>query len=176
MVKFARDCMMKLSLLVNELSHKFGEDTRKLQMRIGLHVRFPYSLPGSMFGFYRYHAISWLTHFCFIPHSQSGPTTAGVLRGERSRFQLFGDTVNTASRMESNGVPGRIHVSQATADQLTVKGKGSWMTPREDKVVAKGKGMLISNASHQGSKVCTFRYIILLTCDLHVLCFFNIIL
>ncbi|CAB9531005.1 natriuretic peptide receptor 2 [Seminavis robusta] len=70
----------------------------------------------------------------------SGPCTAGVLRGEKGRFlQMFGDTVNTAARMESNGVPSRIHVSQATADELIARGKVSWLTPREDKIVAKGK-------------------------------------
>jgi len=35
----------------------------------------------------------------------SGPVTAGVLRGDKARFQLFGDTMNTASCMESNGLP-----------------------------------------------------------------------
>jgi len=52
--------------------------------------------------------------------------------------------VNTASRMESNGVVGRIHVSQATADALTAAGKGSWLTQRPDRIVAKGKGEMIT--------------------------------
>jgi len=30
----------------------------------------------------------------------SGPVTAGILKGDRARFQLFGDTINTANRME----------------------------------------------------------------------------
>ncbi|GKY99131.1 hypothetical protein MPSEU_000868600 [Mayamaea pseudoterrestris] len=70
----------------------------------------------------------------------SGPVIAGVLRGERSRFQLFGDTMNTASRTESTGIKGRIQVSLDTATLLTAAGKGHWLIARDDKVIAKGKG------------------------------------
>ena len=70
----------------------------------------------------------------------SGQVTAGVLRGEKARFQLFGDTVNTAARIESTGKPNRIHASEATAKLLIQAGKHHWVKPREDTVVAKGKG------------------------------------
>ena len=42
----------------------------------------------------------------------SGPVTAGVLRGERARFQLFGDTMNTAARIETSGMRDKIHISE----------------------------------------------------------------
>jgi class 3 adenylate cyclase len=72
----------------------------------------------------------------------SGAVTAGVLRGQKSRFQLFGDTVNTASRMESTGVPNKIQVSTTTAELLMKAGKANWVKPRDELVEAKGKGKM----------------------------------
>jgi len=72
----------------------------------------------------------------------SGPVTAGVLRGERARFQLFGGTVNFASRMESTGVRSRIQCSEATAELLAATGKAQWLVPRQDPVFAKGLGTI----------------------------------
>eukprot|EP00934_Nitzschia_sp_Nitz4_P007445 Nitzschia sp. Nitz4//scaffold17_size182527//156864//160606//NITZ4_001879-RA/size182527-snap-gene-0.304-mRNA-1//-1//CDS//3329539415//7435//frame0 len=72
----------------------------------------------------------------------SGPVTAGVLRGEKSRFQLFGDTVNTAARMEAKGAKSKVQVSNDTAEILIAAGKKHWITPRQDLIVAKGKGTM----------------------------------
>eukprot|EP00980_Cylindrotheca_fusiformis_P023702 scaffold10816_cov85-Cylindrotheca_fusiformis.AAC.1 len=70
----------------------------------------------------------------------SGQVTAGVLRGERSRFQLFGDTMNTASRMEHSGERDRVQISQSTADNLAEAGLSHWTIPREKTIYIKGKG------------------------------------
>jgi class 3 adenylate cyclase len=50
--------------------------------------------------------------------------------------------MNTASRMESTGQPGKIQISEETAEFLIEAGKESWLTPREERIVAKGKGEL----------------------------------
>jgi class 3 adenylate cyclase len=44
----------------------------------------------------------------------SGPVVAGIIGTRKFSYDLWGDTVNMASRLESHGVAGRIHVAEST--------------------------------------------------------------
>jgi hypothetical protein len=59
-----------------------------------------------------------------------------------SHYISFGDTVNTAARIESTGQRDRIHLSDHTAKQLINAGHEDWVKAREDVVEAKGKGLI----------------------------------
>jgi class 3 adenylate cyclase len=48
----------------------------------------------------------------------TGPAVAGVIGQRKFSFDVWGTTVNIASRMESHGEPGKVHVSEAVAQAL----------------------------------------------------------
>ncbi|MFZ5722798.1 MAG: adenylate/guanylate cyclase domain-containing protein [Pseudomonadota bacterium] len=85
----------------------------------------------------------------------SGEVIAGVIGAMRFSYDVWGDTVNTASRMESHGEPGRIQISSETKEKLGddftceprgpvyIKGKGEmetwWLTGARDAGAAAGQ-------------------------------------
>ena len=68
----------------------------------------------------------------------SGPVVAGVIGTSKFIYDLWGDAVNTASRMESHGVPGRIHISKSTESEVA----GRFEIERRGEITVKGKGSM----------------------------------
>jgi class 3 adenylate cyclase len=66
----------------------------------------------------------------------SGPVIAGVIGSHKFAYDLWGDTVNTASRMESHGIPGRIQVTEGTYRRL----RGRYAFEARGDIEVKGKG------------------------------------
>ena len=67
-----------------------------------------------------------------------GPVVAGVIGKQKFAFDMWGDTVNVAARMESHGMPGYIHISEPLADILQEK----YAISQRGWVEVKGKGMM----------------------------------
>jgi len=70
----------------------------------------------------------------------TGPVVAGIVGESKFQYDIWGDTVNIANRMESNGVPGRVNISQDTYEQL--KDDPGFIFESRGKINVKGKGEL----------------------------------
>ena len=71
----------------------------------------------------------------------SGPITAGVLGEMNPHWCIVGDTVNTASRMESTSRPMHIHISESTKELAEKSGK--FIITGPDVLNVKGKGTMV---------------------------------
>ena len=87
----------------------------------------------------------------------TGPLVAGVIGKTQKCYNVWGDTVNTASRMESTGEPGRVQISCSTHSQITRKSNYIFQ-PNE--VRAQGKGLMkayfVEHMAPQGKKHWVF--------------------
>lgn len=74
----------------------------------------------------------------------SGPLVGGIIGEEKFVYDVWGDTVNLGSRMESQGVPGKIQVTSATKDLIQRQGNGRFAFEERGTIDVKGRGEMIT--------------------------------
>lgn len=68
----------------------------------------------------------------------TGPVVTGIVGVKKFQYDIWGDTVNTASRMESSGEPGKVNISATTYELV----KNQFTCTPRGKITAKNKGEL----------------------------------
>ena len=77
---------------------------------------------------------------CMRTGIHTGPAVAGVIGNKKFIYDVWGDTVNTASRMESHGIGGEIQVSEVTYEKL----KDVYVFQKRGNIEVKGKGTMMT--------------------------------
>ncbi|MCT4622499.1 MAG: adenylate/guanylate cyclase domain-containing protein, partial [Schleiferiaceae bacterium] len=68
----------------------------------------------------------------------TGPVVAGIVGVKKFQYDIWGDTVNTASRMESHGLVGKVNLSSTTYE--LIKDQSSFSFEKRETIEVKGKG------------------------------------
>ncbi|CAH2283616.1 Adenylate cyclase type 2 [Pelobates cultripes] len=121
--------------LLNEIIADFDDETDRQYMHIGTMVEFAFALVAKLDAINK-HSFNDFMLRVGINH---GPVIAGVIGAQKPQYDIWGNTVNVASRMDSTGVLGKIQITEETCNVLLALG---YVCTCRGIINVKGKGEL----------------------------------